>query len=262
MRAFLPSSGPRVAPTPTAAPIHYKIAENQRERAAAYRLCHEAYVRAGLMLPNRSQMRILPHHLLATSVVFIGVQDDEVISTVSLIGDGQLGLPMECAYGGEVAELRSPSRWLGEISSLASDPRQPRCQLDLLCNLTRLMAQYAQRHGLEHLLAAVHPKHARFYQRFLGFERLGDPKPYPAARHRPSVALVLDLPGLEQQQHASYLAYFAEPIPDEALRYRPMSGEERRLFARTALNNRLPPLAAEFGADIELQSQPLQRARA
>lgn len=262
MRALLPSSGPRVAPTPTASPVHYKIAENQRERAAAYRLCHEAYVRAGLMLPNRSQMRILPHHLLATSVVFIAVQDDEVISTVSLIGDGQLGLPMECAYGGEVAELRSPSRWLGEISSLASDPRQPRCHWDLLCNLTRLMAQYAQRHGLEYLLAAVHPKHARFYQRFLGFDRVGEPRSYPAARHRPSVALLLDLPRLEQQQHPSYLAYFAEPIPEEELRYCPMSSHERRLFARTALNNRFPPLAPDSGADTELESRPLQRASA
>lgn len=118
------------------------------------------------MTPQRAQTRITPYHLLPTSTIFIAVQGGQVVAAVSLIGDGQLGLPIECAYRIEVAELRKPSRWLGEVSSLASRQRQPRCQLDLLANLTRLLAQYAQRHGLEHLLAAVHPKHARFYRRF------------------------------------------------------------------------------------------------
>ena len=261
MRALLTPSGPRVAPTSTAAEIHYKLATNQRERAAAFRLCHDAYVRAGLMYPVRCRMRITPHHLLATSTVFIAVRGEQVISTVSLIGDGQLGLPMECAYREEVAELRSPSRWLGEVSSLASDRTQPYCQLHLLANLTRLMAQYAQRHGLEHLLAAVHPRHERFYQRCLGFERLGPVKPYPAVRHRPGVALLLDLPRLEHERHPSYVDYFREPIPDDQLRFCPISGAERRFFSLAASNAR-PSSPAAAPLAVETAELPLQRVSA
>ena len=192
MRALLTPSGPRAAPTPTL--VHYKIAENLRERAAAFRLCHDAYVQAELMLPAGCQMRVMPHHLLDSSAIFIAVQAARVISTVSLIGDGQLGLPMECAYREEVDALRSPARRLAEVSSLANDRAQPVCQFHLLGNLTRLMAQYAKHHGVEHLLAAVHPRHVRFYERCLGFQRLGPGKAYPAVRYRPSVPLVLDLP--------------------------------------------------------------------
>lgn len=234
MRALLTQSGPRVAPTSTGGEIEYKLAENQEERAAAFRLCHDAYVQAGLMLPRRCRMRVMPHHLLPTSAVFIAVRRGRVISTVSLIGDGQLGLPMECAYCKEVAALRSPSRWLGEVSALASDRQQPVCQFQLLGNLTRLMAQYASRHGLEHLLAAVHPRHSRFYQRALGFQSLGEGKPYPAVRHRPSVALLLDLPRLESERHPSFVAYFREPIPEDQLRYSPISSADRKFFSHAA----------------------------
>lgn len=248
MRALLFPSGSRGAPTPAGGEIEFKLAENQDERKAAFQLCHDAYVQAGLMLPRRCRMRVLPHQLLPTSAVFIAVRGGRVISTVSLIGDGQFGLPMECAYRNDVAELRGSSRWLGEVSSLAADRRQSVCQFHLLANLTRLMAQYARRHGLERLLAAVHPRHARFYRRALGFELLGETKPYPAVRHRPSVALLLDLPRLEREQHPSYVAYFREPIPEERLRYCPISSADRKYFALAASHIRPP---SSGGAPIE-----------
>ena len=249
----------------TGGEIQFKLAENQDERAAAFRLCHDAYVQAGLMLPRRCRMRVMPHHLLPTSAVFIAVQAGRVISTVSLIGDGQLGLPMECAYRKQVAALRSPSRWLGEVSSLASDYRQPVCQLQLLGHLTRLMAQYAQRHGLEHLLAAVHPRHSRFYRRVLGFQSLGEAKPYPAVRHRPSVALLLDLPALEREQHPSYVSYFREPIPENQLRYSPISSADRKFFSQATSDGRPPAFtgAAEASADLAAGAEfVLERASA
>lgn len=262
MRALLTSSGPGAAPTSAAAEIHYKIAENQRERAAAFRLCHDVYVQTGLMLPSRCQMRIMPHHLLATSAVFIAVQGSRVIATVSLIGDGQLGLPIECAYREEVAELRSPSRWLGEVSSLASDRGLSRRYPQLLGDLTRLMAQYAQRHGLEHLLAAVHPRHMGYYQGCLGFRSLSEVRPYPAVRGRPSVAVLLDLRHLQRQRHPSYLAYFRDRIPDEQLRYCPISGAERRFFSFAASHSRPLPLAAAHQDHGECAERQPQRASA
>jgi hypothetical protein len=262
MRALLASSGSDAARTSIADDVLYKIAENQHERSAAFRLCHDAYVQAGLMASNRCRMRIMPHHLLATSVVFIAVQGERVISTVSLIGDGQLGLPMECAYREEIDALRDPSRWLGEISSLASEQRASDCHLHLLGHLTRLMAQYALRQGLEYLLAAVHPRHARLYQRVLGFQPLGEPKPYPAVRHRPSVALMLDLPRLERERHPSYRAYFREPIADEDLRYRPISGAERRFFSLAVTNPRPQSFISAHGEDAEPSDHRLQRATA
>jgi hypothetical protein len=132
----------------------------------------------------------------------------------------------------------------------------------MLGNLTRLMAQYAQRHGLEHLLAAVHPRHVRFYQRSLGFQPLGKVKPHPAVRHRPSVALLLDLRRLEQERHPSYVSYFRESIPDEQLRYCPMSGADRRYFSLADSNCRpLPFIGAPLDQSAHRELEP-QRASA
>ncbi len=97
------------------------------------------------------------------------------------------------------------------------------------------MAQYARRNGLDHLLAAVHPRHARFYQRRLGFEPFGDEKPYPAVRNKPAVALLLDFAQVEREQHGSYGIFFGEPVCETQLVCWPISSEERRFFAPASL---------------------------
>src|SRR5581483_1718568 len=150
-------------------PIVFKIAAAQSERAAAFRLVYEAYVQAGLMQPNVFQMRVMPHHLLPTTATFVAQRGAQVIGTVSLVGDGRLGLPMERVYGAEIDELRHPSTWLGEVTALASAAMATDLSFHIVIGLMRLMAQFARRHGVEHLLIAVHPRHARFYQRAMGF---------------------------------------------------------------------------------------------
>ncbi|HVA51217.1 MAG TPA: hypothetical protein VNH11_33050 [Pirellulales bacterium] len=120
------------------APIVCKTATTQQERAGAFRLLYEAYVKAGLMAANGYQMRVTVHHLLPTTTLFVAVQADEVVATISLIGDGRLGLPMECVYGPDVQRLREPACWLGEVSCLACRERQLFSRLDMLVSLMGL----------------------------------------------------------------------------------------------------------------------------
>src|SRR5216110_2184420 len=75
--------------------LSYSLARSTKQRREAFALVHQAYVRAGLGKPNPLGLRVTPHQVLPTSQIFVGVVKDQVVSTVSLIGDGQLGLPME-----------------------------------------------------------------------------------------------------------------------------------------------------------------------
>jgi hypothetical protein len=212
--------------------IVYKVANNHHERASAFQLVHNAYIDAGLMRTNALQMRVMPHHLLATTAVFVALDNDRVIATITLVGDGRLGLPMESVYAQEVSDLRRPSCWVGEVSALASAPAATGIAgLDVVVGLMRLMAQFSRRHGLEHLLVAVHPRHARFYRRCLGFKTLGGEKPYPSVCNRPAVALHLDLSRLEEDPPATYDLFFGESIAEEHLRFCPISAPERRYFS-------------------------------
>lgn len=208
------------------ADILYKAAENRDERAAAFRLVHQAYVRAGLIEPHPAGMRVSSHQLQPEAVILIATLREEVISTVSLIPDGPQGLPMEAVYGNEVACLRSQGMRLAEVSALADRRRQISRTLPVFVPLMRLMVQSARRQGIDRLLAAVHPRHAKFYQRFLSFETMAEERLYPAVRHRPAVALALDFARLDRERPANYELFFAAPIGNEQNVPRPMPAED------------------------------------
>jgi hypothetical protein len=223
-------------------PIVYKVAENRYEREAAFRLVYEAYTRAGLIEANPHEMRVTPYQLLDTTDVFVAMTDDEVISTVSLVDDGELGLPMEHIYGDEVMVLRNHGIRVAEVSCLADRRRQLSRTLPVFVPLMRLMVQAARHHGIEHLLVAVHPRHVRFYQRFLAFEPLGIEKSYPLVRNNPAVALRLDFAKIAVQRPVNYDAFFGTPLPPEQLQRRPISQPERDDYTP----------AADYGAGFML----------
>jgi hypothetical protein len=234
-------------------PIIFKVADNQCERAGAFGLVYQAYVQAGLMRPNVFEMRVMPHHLLATTATFVARRGSQVIGTVSLVGDGRLGLPLDRVYGHEVDRLRDPSTWLGEVSSLASAMAPADLSFHIVIGLMRLMAQFARRHGLEHLLVAVHPRHARFYRRAMGFKTLGTERPYPSVRNRPAVALHLDLSWSDDSppaSHENYGLFFGELIADEHLRFCPISATERKSFAPAVAYEANLTDAATLGAAL------------
>lgn len=218
-------------PSPGADEILYKAAENREEREAAFRLVHQAYVRAGLIDPHPSRLRATPHQLQPNSDVFIATLREEVISTVSLIADGPLGLPMEAIYGEEIAARRARGLRLGEASALADRRRKLSRTLPVFVQLMRLMVQSAHRQGIHCLLAAVHPRHARFYQQILSFQMLADERTYPQMRNHPAVALALDFEQLSRERPPNYELFFGRPLPSEQLARRPMPAEDAEYFA-------------------------------
>lgn len=226
--------------------VAYKVADQAWERAEAFRLVYRAYVEAGLMRPHPAEMRVMPHHLLPTTATFVALRGSRVVATVSMVGDGRLGLPLECAYPQEVELLRGPGTWLGEVSALAS-AAEPVSSIEVVIGLMRLMAQFSRRHGVDHLLVAVHPRHGRFYRRCLGFKALGGERAYPAVDNRPAVALHLDLSRLEEDPPASYGLFFGKAIDDEQLRYCPISAAERRQLVQFLVSE-TDTATAESGA--------------
>lgn len=235
--ALIEAPGVAAPPAPETLPnesshddIRYRIAATRRERMAAFRLVYERYVSAELIQPNEHKIRVTPYHLLPTTKVFIAQERGRTTCTVTLIGDGLLGLPMESVYPDEVEERRRQQLYVGEVSCLAFEPMSLNRFLYVFMRLTRLMAQHARAHGMEQFLIAVHPQHARFYQRFMGFEQIGPLKLYPAVRDAPAVACCLDFAAIDHFRPKCWTAYFGTKLPDSDLLSRPMSEDERRFF--------------------------------
>lgn len=216
----------------TTADIEYKIAATTEERAQAFRLVYQSYLKAGLGEPNRYEMRVTPYHLLSSTEIFTAVCNGEAIFTVSLVIDGELGLPMESVYADEVAVRREQGLLTGEVSCLADRREHLRGFFPVFIRISRLMVQYARQRGLDELLVAVHPKHARFYRRFMDFQVIGGEAAYPTVRNRPAVALNLNFDRVDQEHPQSYDTFFGERLPDEQLQPHPITQTQREYFGQ------------------------------
>ena len=115
---------PGAIPAKTCSEIELKVAATRSERQAAFELVYQSYLRAGLYAENPFGMRFTPYQLLPTTDIIIAKLRGEVVSTLSLVRDGELGLPMEEIYPEEVNARRNKSVGLAEVSCLADRRRR------------------------------------------------------------------------------------------------------------------------------------------
>lgn len=198
--------------------VDFKVADSPAERRDAFRLVYDQYLKSGLSKPNAHRVRVTPFHLLATTHVFVAYLAGEIVATMTLVGDGKLGLPMESIYGDEVGRRRDLGLRLSEVSCLADRRADRRDFLTVFVGLSRVLAQFARRQGYHQLLVVCHPRHSAFYRRFLGFEMIGSVAECPHVQNKPAVPLCLDFDYVDHHPPACYKRFFGQWLPDEQLR--------------------------------------------
>ena len=210
--------------------IQLRVAAMRGERQAVFELIYRSYLRAGLCTKNDCGMRATPYQLLASTDIILAELRGQVISTVSLVRDGDLGLPMESVFPEEVAARRAAGIHLAEVSCLA-DRRQGTARFfGLFCELSRLMAQLARNTGVDELVVVVNPRHAPLYRRYMAFEQIGDEREYDAVEGFPAVPLSLNFAKAKVEKPKSWREFFGEPLPEEVLQSCPISNLDRDYF--------------------------------
>lgn len=175
------------------------VAAHRSQLRQACRLVYQSYLAAGLAPPNRHQMRATPHHLLPTTQVMVAEVRGRVSATLTLVRDGELGLPMEAVFPREVSRRRDRGVRCAEVTALAAGSDQLCCSFSGVVRLIGFATQFAIAHGVDEGLIAVHPRHAGFYERFFGFEVInGQQRAYSSVCGQPAVALSLDLNQLQR----------------------------------------------------------------
>ena len=208
--------------------LEYGIAHQRPELESAFALIYQSYRRAGLMEENELGIRVTPYHLLPTTEIFVTKYEDTVVSTVSLIGDGELGLPLESIYRQDVGVMRSSGLRMAEIGCLADRRNSPVRFVETFSTMGRMLAQVAKDRGYHGLVAATHPKHARLYSRILPFEQVGEETQCPYANGNPAVmlALVFD----QYRDTSLYERFFGSMANQAETNYRPWTDDARRYF--------------------------------
>ena len=105
-------------------------------------------------------------------VILAARQYDELAATLMLNRDSPEGLLADALYAPELARLRRPELIVCEVSRLAVDPDFS--SRDLLIALFKAAFKYARDFfAASDALIEVNPRHARYYQRLLGFQQIG-----------------------------------------------------------------------------------------
>ncbi|NBN63837.1 GNAT family N-acetyltransferase [Microvirga tunisiensis] len=181
--------------------VTFKIVSTEEEMAGAFALLEDSYVRRGIVAEG--QMRLQVISLLPSTTTFIAKKGDQILATVSLIEDSDLGLPMEKVHGPEVAGVRQLFRKVAEVGALAVRPDLRRTGLSIM--LYNMMYRWARywRH-VDDLLIAVHPSARFFYSNLLLFRPLGRVQNYAGLRGAASLPMRLDIPGVQMRFHRIY----------------------------------------------------------
>jgi hypothetical protein len=107
---------------------------------------------------------------------FSAVVNDAVVGTVTLAVDSDTGLAADAVFKQELDSYRSaPRAYVCELTKLAadSDLQSPA----ILAALFHVILLYGQlKYSCTDLFIEVNPRHRRFYEAMLGFERIGDVK--------------------------------------------------------------------------------------
>lgn len=130
-------------------------------------------------------------------ITLVASESGEVCGTMTLGLDDEQGLLADTLYPDELAALRSRGARLCELSRLAMDTRHnSREVLGALIHLVYIHARLI--HRSTDAVIEVHPRHAAFYRRMLGFRIIGAERICPRV-DAPAVLMHLELSHMDEQ---------------------------------------------------------------
>ncbi|MDO6416270.1 acetyltransferase [Sphingomonas sp. BIUV-7] len=147
--------------------VSIEIVRSDARRDAACELINRMYSWRGYGDSHRLDQR-------PTHTTFTVAADDEVIGTVTLAADSERGLAVDALFRAEIDHYRNqPRAKVCELTKLAFDTTAE--SKHLLAALFHVVLIYGVwKHEGTDLFIEVNPRHRRFYEMMLGFERVGD----------------------------------------------------------------------------------------
>lgn len=148
-----------------------KCVSTLEEFKGALNLLHDCYVQKGLMKPQPSRMRLMPHHLLPETNIMIVLHEGKIVATGSVVHRGLIKLPSYSAFSEKFSYYTANEVDSHEFSALAVDYNYRKKK-----NLMQIFLSKYYLHLLNkiynnpYLLCAVHPKAKDFYKLFFNLD--------------------------------------------------------------------------------------------
>lgn len=155
-----------------------RLARDQHEVRRANILVFRRYVEQGYWRNEEQELERNKYLHLPTRQVFVIAEKFRIIGTASIIVDSHTDLPAASFQPKAIERLRQNGGKLAEISALAIEKNYPH-QHNLIHFLVAFIFQYSYYYAaIDRFVVVCTPKHARFYERNYGFERVCAPDVY------------------------------------------------------------------------------------
>ena len=204
--------------------LEFKVAQTVQDVSEAWQLVYYSYLRARLIKPNPACTHTVPQAMLADkSIVICGRIEQVTVSTMSAYhDDGEHGLPLDTVYADELNRLRDSGRRLVEIGLFADRREKIQRSMEALLELMRWTTYFGVHGGATDAIIGVHPHHAAFYTRLLGFDAIGETRSYETVNGAPVMLLRLDwYERIKQSSLPKALAHIlANPVTPEEFEHR------------------------------------------
>lgn len=162
-----------------------RAADSAGERSSASVLINRMYAGRGY------RHNPLPEEDDPNRLTLVARDHNAVIGTLTIGFDSSAGLLVDEIFHDEVDALRSAGRQVCEFTKLAMEG-VVRSQHVLAAMFHVAFIQAHRIRGCDNLLIEVNPRHTRYYECKLGFQRLG-PERLNRRVHAPAILLSLDL---------------------------------------------------------------------
>ncbi len=187
---------------------------------AAATLVSDAYSRLGYRLREATRAPGEP----SVAAVLHAVHGERTLGTLSINLDSASGLAADALYRDQIDRFRAEATSC-EFTRLAMDTEH--AGREVLCSLFYMAYIFSHIvHRARHLFIEVNPRHQRFYERMLGFSRMGEQKLCQRVG-APAVLMHLDFQFTAEQLHrfrqglsvggTTLYRYAAPPAEERAL---------------------------------------------
>jgi hypothetical protein len=194
-----------------------------------------------LIEPNEARLHTVPEAVGSHAAVAMGRIGPVCASTLTAFADQERGLALDHVYPEELEAIRSAGRRLCEVGLFADRRQHMYRSAASLFDLMRYGVHFGWHQQLDDLVIGVHPRHAPFYRRLIGFKPAGPERRYATVNDAAVVLLRLDLHEAPQRRPLPRgLRYFIEhPVPAEEFDHRArltseqITGSRLEAFAET-----------------------------
>lgn len=182
--------------------IEFHKIESEEMIRKSGELVYFEYLQDGYFDPVKENEKIpvSKYKFIKSSKNFVAILEGELIGTVTVVEDGDEGLPMDDLYKKELDVQRKSKKRIAEISQLAivrNLERFPEInrrlfQSMVLISLLKCVYYQVKHSGVELLSIAINPKHYDFYKS-LGFFEIGGLKYYQFVNGAPAFAKAIHI---------------------------------------------------------------------